>query len=85
MSAHLDAKSIETRLFINNEFVDATSGKSFATVNPATEETITEVGEASQDDVDKAVKAAKAAFKIGSKWRSLSGADRRDLLLKLAG
>lgn len=46
---------LQTKLFINNEFVDAISGKTFATVNPATEEVICEVQEAGAEDVDKAV------------------------------
>jgi acyl-CoA reductase-like NAD-dependent aldehyde dehydrogenase len=46
---------LETRLFINNEFVRAESGRTFATVNPATEEVICYVEEADVADVDKAV------------------------------
>jgi len=71
----------ETRLFINNEFVDAKSGKKFKTVNPATEEVICEVQEAGQEDVDAAVAAAKTAFKT---WKKSNGCDRRNMLLKLA-
>lgn len=80
----MNVSDIETRLFINNEFVNSTSGKTFDTVNPATEEVICSVHEADAADVDIAVKAAKDAFALGSKWRSTSGAQRRDLLLKLA-
>lgn len=47
---------LETRLFINNEFVKAESGRTFATVNPATEEVICNVEEADAADVDKAVR-----------------------------
>jgi aldehyde dehydrogenase (NAD+) len=71
----------ETRLFINNEFVDAKSGKKFKTVNPATEEVICEVQEAGQEDVNAAVAAAKTAFKT---FKKSNGCDRRDMLLKLA-
>jgi len=71
----------ETRLFINNEFVDAKSGKKFKTVNPATEEVICEVHEAGKDDVDAAVAAAKTAFKT---FKKSNACDRRDMLLKLA-
>jgi hypothetical protein len=46
---------LQTKLFINNEFVDAISGKTFPTINPATEEVICEVQEAGAEDVDKAV------------------------------
>merc|ERR1719498_1391305 len=74
----------ETKLFINGEFVDSKLGKTFPTVDPATEEIITHVQEASTQDVDIAVAAAKAAFEDGSEWRQLPGSGRRDLLLKLA-
>merc|ERR1719240_2556694 len=73
----------ETKLFINGEFVNSKSGKTFPTVDPATEEIIANVQEASAKDVDIAVAAAKAAFEPGSEWRSLNASDRRDLLLKL--
>jgi acyl-CoA reductase-like NAD-dependent aldehyde dehydrogenase len=46
----------ETRLFINNEFVPSVSGKTFDTVNPATEQVICSVYEAEAADVDKAVR-----------------------------
>jgi len=80
----VDITKIETRLFINNEFVNSVNGKTFNTINPATEEVICEVQEADSADVDKAVAAAKAAFAIGSEWRSMDASKRRDLLLKLA-
>jgi aldehyde dehydrogenase (NAD+) len=79
-----DISNPETRLFINNEFVLSESKKTFTTVNPATEEGICEVQEAGPADVDKAVAAAKAAFEIGSPWRTMDATGRRDLLLKLA-
>ena len=46
---------LETQLFINNEFINSASGRSFSCVNPATEEVICAVQEADADDVDKAV------------------------------
>jgi aldehyde dehydrogenase (NAD+) len=45
----------ETRLFINNEFVPSVLGKTFDTVNPATEQVICSVYEAEAADVDRAV------------------------------
>jgi len=80
----INPMEIETRLFINNEFVNSVSGKTFDTINPATEETICSVQEADAADVNIAVKAAKDAFALGSPWRSMDGSARRDLLLKLA-
>ena len=80
----IDKTKIETRLFINNQFVDSLSGKTFPTVDPATEAVICQVQEADAADVDLAVAAAKKAFTLGAPWRSLDGSGRRDLLLKLA-
>jgi len=73
-----------TKLFIDNEFVDAVSGKTFATHNPATEEKIADVAEGDKADVDKAVAAARRAFKIGSEWRSMDASARGVLMNKFA-
>ena len=76
-------EEIRTRLWIGNEWVDAESGGSFATVNPATEEVIAEVAEARAADVDRAVNAARAAFR-DSRWRRMNPHKRSRLLWKLA-
>lgn len=73
-----------TKLFINNEWEDSESGKRFPTVNPTNGEVITEVEEADKPDVNKAVKAARAAFKLGSPWRTMDASQRGLLLNKLA-
>ena len=80
--SHPDIKC--TQLFIDNEFVDAVSKKTFPTLNPATEDPITQIAEADKADVDLAVAAAKRAFKIGSEWRTMDAAKRGHLLMKLA-
>mmetsp|Transcript_60666 Transcript_60666/g.148803 ORF Transcript_60666/g.148803 Transcript_60666/m.148803 type:complete len:494 (-) Transcript_60666:11-1492(-) len=80
----IDVAKLETRLFINNEFVNSSSGKTFATINPATEEVICNVQEAGPDDVNRAVDAAEKAFGLGSAWRSMDGTTRRDILNKIA-
>ena len=54
-------------LFINGEWVDAEDGKTFVTTNPATGEKLAECADASAADVDRAVKAARAAFATWSK------------------
>ncbi len=59
------------------------SGKTFPTINPATGEEICQVAEADAADVDRAVKAARAAFEHGP-WRKMSAAERGRLLNKLA-
>uniref|UniRef100_A0A7S3PT89 Aldehyde dehydrogenase domain-containing protein n=1 Tax=Aplanochytrium stocchinoi TaxID=215587 RepID=A0A7S3PT89_9STRA len=83
MSVHVNVGDLETRLFINGEFVNATNGKTFETVNPATEEVICSVQEADEADVNKAVAAAKEAFKFNSKWRKTSAYERGRYLSKL--
>ncbi|WKX92881.1 hypothetical protein Q1695_010705 [Nippostrongylus brasiliensis] len=80
-------KNIEpkfTKLFINNEWVDAQSGKTFETFNPSDGKLITTVAEADKADVDIAVKAASDAFRLGSPWRRMDAAQRGILLNKFA-
>lgn len=72
------------QLFINNEWMNAKSGKTFKTLNPCTEEPICEVQEAGKEDVDDAVAAARAAFALGSPWRRMDASDRGRLLNKFA-
>ena len=55
-----------TGIFINNEWHQSVSGKTFPTINPATEEVIADIQEGDKADVDKAVKAAKEAFRLGN-------------------
>src|SRR5689334_1983821 len=68
-------------LFINGEFVDG-SGKSFKTISPATEEVLAEVAEASEADVDLAVKAARRAY--SRVWSKLPGSERAKYLFRIA-
>lgn len=67
-------------LFIDGEFVDG-RGSSFKTINPATEETLAEVAEASAADVDLAVRAARRAFRG---WSRMPGAERAKYLYRIA-
>lgn len=67
-------------LFIDGEFVDG-RGSSFKTINPATEETLAEIAEASDADVDLAVRAARRAFRG---WSRLSGKERAKYLFRIA-
>jgi aldehyde dehydrogenase (NAD+) len=73
-----------TKLLINNHWVDSESGKTFPTINPATGEEICQVAEADAADVDKAVRAARAAFHQGAPWRRMAAAQRGVLLNRLA-
>lgn len=74
----------DTKLFINNEYVNAKSGKTFETINPTNGKVITNIAEADAADVNVAVAAAKSAFKLGSPWRTSSGSMRASLMNKLA-
>lgn len=76
--------SLSFKIFINNEWHKTESGKTFNSVNPATEQVIAEVQESSKADVNKAVAAAKSAFKLGSPWRRMDASERGNLLNKLA-
>jgi aldehyde dehydrogenase (NAD+) len=77
------AATRNTRLLINNEWVDASDGKTFDTYNPATGEVIAKVAHATAKDVDMAVKAARRALEAGP-WGRMDAADRGRLLFKLA-
>src|ERR671928_538146 len=70
------------QLFIDGQWVDSESGKTFKTPNPATGETLAEVAEADKADIDKAVAAARKAFE--GKWGKMSARDRGRLLYKLS-
>ena len=71
------------RLLIGGEWVDAKSGKTFETTNPATEQLLTVVAEADSADVDAAVAAARRAFESSS-WAGVSPHVRTRLLLMIA-
>jgi aldehyde dehydrogenase (NAD+) len=68
-------------LFVDGEFVDG-SGESFKTVNPATEEVLSEVAAATEADVDRAVRAARRAFT--RVWGPMRPADRGKYLFRIA-
>lgn len=73
-----------TQLFINNEFVNSVSGKTFATFNPCNGEKIADVQEGDKADIDKAVNAAQEAFALSSPWRQMDASNRGALLTRLA-
>jgi len=69
-------------LLIGGRWVEPASGKRFKTISPATEEVLAEVAEAGEEDVDAAVRAARAAYtKV---WSKLSGAERAKYLYRIA-
>lgn len=73
----------QTGILIGDEWRPAVSGRTFTTINPATEEIICEVAEGDAEDVDLAVHAARSAFESGP-WSKMDARDRGRLLLKLA-
>src|SRR5581483_9198496 len=79
----IDHVKIEPRynLFIGGKWVTAHSKKRFATINPATEERLSEVVEADEVDVDRAVRAADRAF---DSWSRLAPARRARYLFRIS-
>ncbi|HUK22986.1 MAG TPA: aldehyde dehydrogenase family protein [Terriglobales bacterium] len=71
------------KLLIGGEWVEAVSGKTFETYNPATGEVLAQIAEGGRADVDLAVKAARKAFESGF-WPEMLPAQRSHLLWKLA-
>jgi aldehyde dehydrogenase (NAD+) len=68
-------------LYIDGKFVKPVKGKYFDTINPANDEKISTVPEATAEDVDLAVKAARKAFNI---WSKLPGKDRGKYIFRIA-
>jgi phenylacetaldehyde dehydrogenase len=75
--------STARKMFINGKWVDAASGKTFPTYNPATGEVLANVAEGDREDIDRAVKAARAAFDSGP-WSKMTPSERGRLIWKLA-
>jgi betaine-aldehyde dehydrogenase len=71
------------RMYVNGEWVDSKSNKTFPVYDPATEEVIAQVPEANADDVNRAVAAARAAFDDGP-WASTTAQERGRVLFRLA-
>lgn len=76
-------KTAQTKNLIGGKWVNALSGRTFATYNPATEDVIAHVAEGDRDDIDMAVAAARKAFESKS-WRKMDARDRGRLIYKLA-
>jgi len=76
-------KVTATNLFINGKYVPSLSGKTFDSINPSTVEKIASVADGQAEDIDLAVKAARAAFDTGA-WRKMSASQRGRLIYKFA-
>ena len=72
-----------TRMMIGGRSVESASGATFATLNPATGEELAQVAEGAQEDINRAVAAARDAFDNGP-WGRMAPADRRNLLKRFA-
>jgi betaine-aldehyde dehydrogenase len=72
---------MQTKLFINGQFVAAETGETLASLNPHDNSKIADVSMAGKADIDRAVAAARTAF---PKWSAMAAMDRGRLLLKLA-
>src|ERR1700758_2988239 len=71
------------KMLINGKWVEAASGKTFATYNPASGEVLANLAEGDKEDIDRAVKAARAAFESGP-WSKISPAERGKMIWRLA-
>jgi len=73
----------DRQMLINGKWVNSLSEKTFPTYNPATGEVLARVAEGDKEDIDLAVKAARAAFESGP-WRKMSASQRGRLIWKVA-
>jgi gamma-glutamyl-gamma-aminobutyraldehyde dehydrogenase len=90
MNLTLERKSIEaavaklkfrTQAFIDGKFVPSSSGKTFASLNPANGRKLADIAACEIEDVNRAVRAARKAFEGGA-WSKRKPADRKHILLK---
>jgi phenylacetaldehyde dehydrogenase len=70
------------KLFIDGQWTDAASGKTFAAPNRATGETLANVAEGDAEDINRAVRAARRAFEDGP-WGRMTPSDRGRLIWKI--
>jgi acyl-CoA reductase-like NAD-dependent aldehyde dehydrogenase len=73
----MNKPGFQTRLFINNEFVDAVDGATFDVLNPFDNSLLAKVAEARAPDIDRAVAAARKAVPV---WSAVSPSDRGVLM-----
>src|SRR5450631_605508 len=72
------------KLLIDGEWVEAASGETFASINPATEETLAEVAHGQSEDIERAVRAARKAFADDSPWRRMNASDRGRMIWRIS-
>jgi len=71
------------KMLINGKWVEAASGKTFPTYNPATGEVLAQIAEVDREDINRAVEAARIAFENGP-WRKMTPSERGRAIWKLA-
>src|SRR5262249_47134832 len=71
------------QMLIGADWVDAVSGRTFETLNPATAGLLAPVPQAGQEDVGRAVRAARVAFTEGSPWRKMPPGERGKILHRI--
>jgi phenylacetaldehyde dehydrogenase len=71
------------KMLINGKWVEAASGKTFPTYDPATGEVLSQIAEGDREDIDRAVKSARAAFETGP-WSKMTVSERGRLIWKIA-
>jgi gamma-glutamyl-gamma-aminobutyraldehyde dehydrogenase len=90
MNLTLDPKAVQgaaaklqfrTQAFIDGKFCPSSSGKTYASINPANGKPITQIAACEVEDINRAVKAARKAFDSGC-WSKLKPADRKGVMLK---
>jgi betaine-aldehyde dehydrogenase len=72
------------KMYIDGEWTEGTSGKTFTSINPATGEPLADICESSIDDARAAVAAAKKSFYETREWRDMDSQARGDVILKIA-
>ena len=84
-SWHERARSLEirTKAFINGKYVDSASGATFDSLSPGTGKLLARVAAGDSEDIDRAVSAARTAFRKGS-WSSLAPSKRQQVLKRFA-
>src|SRR5215468_42033 len=84
-SWHDRARSLDIRAkaFINGNYADAASGATFDSINPGTGKLLARVASGDTEDINRAVSAARAAFRKGS-WANLAPKERQKVLKRLA-
>jgi len=75
--------SFRTQAFIDGRYLDAAAGATFDSINPATGKLLARVAAGDEEDINRAVGAARAAFRKGS-WAELAPAKRKKILLRFA-